>query len=105
MYLASSVNGVPAIDGECMARYRAAFVYLPAESQTEFLKLIAYPHSLVTWGEKLAEFEGPAHFENLKSWISRAYYNSEIGMKELGWSGNVFHDDLEGCPHPPETHK
>ncbi len=93
------------IDGECMARYRAAFVYLPAESQTEFLKLIAYPHSLVTWGEKLAEFEGPAHFENLKSWISRAYYNSEIGMKELGWSGNVFHDDLEGCPHPPETHK
>jgi len=26
------------------------------------------------------------HFENLKGWISGAYYSSEMGMRELGWT-------------------
>jgi len=25
-------------------------------------------------------------------------------MKELGWTGNVFHGDFEGCTHPAKTH-
>ncbi len=93
------------IDGECMKRFRSAFVHLPVESQVEFLKLIAYPHDLVTWGDNRSEFDGHSHFEHLKSWISQAYYNSEIGLKELGWDENVFHADFEGCTHPPTTHK
>ena len=93
------------IDGECIRRYRAAFAHLAAGSRVEFLKLIAYPHNLVTWGDNRSEFEGYSHFQNLKSWISQAYYNSEIGMKELGWDENVFHADFEGCPHPTKTHK
>lgn len=40
------------------------------------------------------------HFENLKEWIVGAYYSSEIGMRELGWTGNVFHQELPGCTHP-----
>lgn len=40
------------------------------------------------------------HFQNLRGWISGAYYSSEIGMKELGWTGNVFHQALPGCDHP-----
>lgn len=40
------------------------------------------------------------HFQNLKSWIAGAYYSSEPGMKELGWTGNVFHQELPGCTHP-----
>jgi hypothetical protein len=39
------------------------------------------------------------HFENLKEWIAGAYYSSEIGMRELGWTGNVFHPSLPGCTH------
>ena len=39
-------------------------------------------------------------FETLKGWISGAYYSSEQGMKELGWTGNVFHAELPGCTHP-----
>ena len=39
-------------------------------------------------------------FETLKGWISGAYYSSEPGMKELGWTGNVFHAELPGCTHP-----
>jgi Gluconate 2-dehydrogenase subunit 3 len=37
------------------------------------------------------------HFEHLKGWISGAYYSSEIGMRELGWNGNVFFDKLPEC--------
>lgn len=40
------------------------------------------------------------HFENLKTWVVGAYYSSEIGMRELGWTGNMFHQQLPGCTHP-----
>jgi gluconate 2-dehydrogenase subunit 3-like protein len=40
------------------------------------------------------------HFQNLKDWIAGAYYSSEIGMRELGWDGNVVHAELPGCTHP-----
>lgn len=41
-----------------------------------------------------------AHFENLKGWIVGAYYSSEQGMRELGWTGNMLHRELPGCTHP-----
>lgn len=40
------------------------------------------------------------HFENLKTWITGAYYSSEVGMRELGWSGEIFFEDFPGCQHP-----
>jgi hypothetical protein len=40
------------------------------------------------------------HFQNLKDWIVGAYYSSETGMRELGWNGNVIHQQLPGCTHP-----
>jgi hypothetical protein len=40
------------------------------------------------------------HFQHLKDWIAGAYYSSEIGMRELGWDGNVVHGELPGCTHP-----
>jgi hypothetical protein len=39
------------------------------------------------------------HFENLRGWISGAYYSSEQGMKELGWTGEMFFEKLPGCEH------
>lgn len=93
------------IDGECMARYKAAFIHLPPEIQIDFLKLIAYPHTHVNWGDNRSGFQGYAHFRYLKDWISRAYYSSEFGMMELGWSGESFHGPFEGCTHPEGTHR
>lgn len=40
------------------------------------------------------------HFDLLKGWIAGAYYSSEIGMRELGWTGNVVHATFPGCDHP-----
>jgi hypothetical protein len=39
------------------------------------------------------------HFDLLKGWISGGYYSSEIGMRELGWTGNFFHNSFPGCQH------
>jgi len=38
------------------------------------------------------------HFENIKAWVSSAFYSSEFGMKELGWTGQVAWESLPGCP-------
>ena len=40
------------------------------------------------------------HFDLLKGWIAGAYYSSEVGMRELGWTGNMFYRDYPGCQHP-----
>lgn len=40
------------------------------------------------------------HFDLLKGWIAGAYYSSEIGLKELGWTGNMFFESFPGCTHP-----
>jgi hypothetical protein len=39
------------------------------------------------------------HFELLKGWIAGAYYSSEAGMRELGWTGTVIHERFVGCEH------
>jgi hypothetical protein len=40
------------------------------------------------------------HFDAIKGWVAGAYYSSEIGMRELGWTGNVMHLEFPGCQHP-----
>jgi len=40
------------------------------------------------------------HFENLKGWVSGGYYSSEIGMRELGWTGDYVFETFPGCEHP-----
>ena len=40
------------------------------------------------------------HFQNLKGWIAGAYYSSEPGMRELGWTGAMIFAELPGCTHP-----
>lgn len=38
-------------------------------------------------------------FEDLKEWISGAYYSSEMGMKELGWTPDRVFSEFPGCEH------
>ena len=54
-------------------------------------------------GHDAGRTEGKAtsynHFINLRSWISGAYYSSEVGMRELGWTGEMFFTELPRCQH------
>lgn len=40
------------------------------------------------------------HFDNLKGWVQGAYFSSEVGMRELGWTGEVMFESFPGCDHP-----
>jgi len=92
------------LDGACLERYKAAFVYLPREQQLEILALFAYPHTQQTWGEGIVDFPGYRHFENLKQWIVGAYYSSPVGLKEIGWDGTFPHGVFSGCQHAEGDH-
>lgn len=94
----SFVNSLSWIDGESQRRYRAPFASAPPEDQTELLEFLAYPMGASGWtGQAIAEPGGHEHFERLKGWISEAFYSSEIGMKSLGWDGNMMHGVFLGC--------
>jgi len=94
------LNALARLDGECMDRNRAAFIHAKPEQQTELLAYLAAPQSLGTWEESVAG-EQTAHrnFLTLKDWISRAYYSSEIGKRELGYNGTPMNGPYEGCTH------
>jgi hypothetical protein len=40
------------------------------------------------------------HFNHLKDWISGAYYSSELGMRELGWTPDRVFAAFPSCSHP-----
>ena len=39
------------------------------------------------------------HFDHLKGWIAGAYYSSEAGLKELGYTGQMFFAEFPDCKH------
>jgi hypothetical protein len=44
------------------------------------------------------------HFDRLRNGIARAYYATEPGMKELGFTGRMAWSSLPGCAHPGSDH-
>ncbi|HEV2424989.1 MAG TPA: gluconate 2-dehydrogenase subunit 3 family protein [Terriglobia bacterium] len=40
------------------------------------------------------------HFETVKEWVSRTYYSSEVGLRDLGWTGRVMWESWPSCKHP-----
>jgi hypothetical protein len=48
---------------------------------------------------------GFTHVHRLKTWVSRAYYDCPIGMRELGWTGVEGDARFEGCTHAAGTHQ
>lgn len=106
-----------AFDGDSMTRFGHPFVALTEEQQLKILDAASTEKSGGGSNENATEFAPPAstssdparitmrdHFENLKGWISGAYYSSEIGMRELGWTGEYFYESYPGCEHPGGHH-
>jgi hypothetical protein len=101
------------IDGEAAARFQRPWKALTPAQQVELLTAVSSgeparpPHFWVR-GEAvivpppLPEAPPTARdrFDELKGWIAGAYYSSEIGMRELGWTGQTFFASFPGCEHP-----
>jgi hypothetical protein len=97
------------IEGEALSRFGRPWRGLSDEQQVALLTAVSTgPSSGVPTppGRALPTSAAPPppsprdRFDQLKVRIAVAYYTSEAGLKELGYSGNVIHDDFTGCPHP-----
>jgi len=101
------------IDGEATARFQHPWKALTPAQQTEILTAVstaeeaAPPHFWVRGEAVIVPAPLPKRpptsrdrFDELKGWIAGAYYSSEIGMRELGWTGQTFFSSFPGCEHP-----
>ncbi len=112
------INSLSAIDAASLAHFGQPFSALSEARQNELLAAASNQQTDQPQGEgDWSWFAVPPkrtsdqhhltlrhHFDNLKGWISGAYYSSEVGMRELGWTGNVFFESFPGCDHPGGHH-
>lgn len=108
------VASLNALEGEALRQFTKSFKELSADQQDSVLTAAsAAPSSHPDLGNAAAREEiahaakaaAPSlrdYFEHLKGWISTAYYSSEVGMKELGWTGENFFESLPDCQHPAD---
>ena len=103
------LQALGAFDGHAIAKFSKAWKGLMPAQQTELLdeastmpsgrpqragaRGVAEP---ATGGTRISLRD---HFDTLKGWISGAYFSSEIGMRELGFTGNMFYTEFPGCKH------
>jgi len=106
-----------AFDGDSMTRFGHPFAAVTEDQQIKILDAASTEKAGKAGDEGAMWFALPAssstepvritmrdHFENLKGWVSGAYYSSEIGMRELGWTGDYFFESYPGCEHPDGHH-
>ena len=85
------LGALGAFDMAAIAKHGKAWNAITATDQDEILREASTADAKSTMR---------GHFQNLKDWIAGAYYSSEPGMRELGWTGNMFFAELPGCTHP-----
>src|SRR5690349_3592942 len=95
------------LDAEAQKRFKKSFPALGEEQKNALLTDASTkpknPDALGAEADKKrSALYGP--FENLKGWISGAYYSSEVGMRELGWTGDYAFTTFPGCAHPEGHH-
>lgn len=77
-------GGLRWLDVQCMKRYENAFKNCSAKQQMEIVDEIAWPEKA-----KPEMKQGVAFFNLLRNLVATGFYTSEIGVKDLGYGGNV----------------
>ena len=85
------LNALGSFEGQAIEKSKGPWTRLTLAQQDEILS----EASTAQAGTRLRD-----HFDLIKGWIAGAYYSSEIGMRELGWTGNIMFAEFPGCPHP-----
>jgi Gluconate 2-dehydrogenase subunit 3 len=86
-----------AFEAESLRRFSLAYKELTEAQQNEILTSASAAQREPPGEGKPQHVIMRDHFENIKEWVARAYYSSEIGMKELGWTGQVYFTSFPGC--------
>jgi hypothetical protein len=95
------------MDKEAQARFGARFPFLSSAQKGEMLDAVSKEDEkkMTSSEEEKPTKEATTsheHFEHLKEWIAGAYYSSELGMKELGWTPDRVFGSFPGCEHAEE---
>lgn len=101
------VESLTALDAHAQKQYGGSFPALDDKEKNDLLRDASSGPENAKTSETAAEkkeSELYSHFENLKGWISGAYYSSEVGMRELGWTGDYVFEAFPGCAHPDGHH-
>lgn len=93
-----------AIEAESLRRFSHPYKDLAETQQNEILNSASKEKQRGNAENKTMQITMRDHFGNIKNWIASAYYSSEIGMKELGWTGQVFFTSFPGCQESRDHH-
>jgi hypothetical protein len=114
------LNALAAFEAEARSRYAKSWLGLTEAEQIETLTAMStlepgvppappWSRGQPVMGSQANPTAPPSatprdHFDFLRGLVGRVYFATEPGMKELGWTGNVFWDRLPGCEHG-DSHK
>ena len=77
-------GGLRWLDVQCLTRYNKAFADCTHEQHIEIVDEIAYPKKA-----KPTMKQGVAFFSLMRNLTASGFYTSEIGVKDVGYKGNV----------------
>ncbi len=77
-------GGLKWLDVQCLNRYEHSFIGSTEKQQLEILEEIAYPMKA-----KPEMHQGAVFFSRLRDLVATGFYTSEIGIKDIGYVGNV----------------
>ena len=79
-------GGIAWLDGLSRSRYHATFIDCTTDQQIEIIEDIAYPDPDK---KKLDMAVGISFFDRIRNLTMTGYYTSQMGIKDLGYKGNV----------------
>ena len=77
-------GGLRWLDVQCLNRYDKAFKDCSHQQQIEMVEEIAWPEKA-----KPEMAQGVAFFNLMRNLVSTGFFTSQIGVKDLGYAGNV----------------
>ena len=113
------LSALGAFEREARDRHLKGWLEIDEGKQQEILRAAstlapAQPMPRVWTKGQLMELDRPDppppanlrdHFDRLRDVVARAYYATESGMKELGFTGRMAWPGLPGCTHPGDDHR
>jgi len=91
-------GGLMWLDNTCNDRYGKAYLDCAPAQQKEILDLIAYRKNAL---QNPGLIQGIEFFAVLRSLAADGFFTSEIGIKYLGYIGNLHVKEFSGCPPVP----
>ena len=77
-------GGLKWLDVQCLNRYEHSFIGSTDSQQLEIVEEIAYPKKA-----KPEMHQGAVFFSRVRDLVATGFYTSEIGIKDIGYVGNV----------------